>query len=381
VVRGVVVAGLVVGVALVGVGCAPPSAPDTTPVAIALPGGPVASEGEGDGEGEGEGDGEGDGEGEGEGEGDGEGDGHGEGDGEGAPSIDGATWYRTLCAGCHGAAGEGRTGPALSTWTDTRAALFVAIDGVMPAGTPAACDGAWARAVTDYVFDHLRGRAADRCAGLDEDGLLPPRGLRLLTRDEFRSAVLDLLRLRGGPCAGDDDCADGGVCGDDARCRPPVCGTTTFPFDPPGAGATRIQFAYLLDQLRQRPDPAVDGATLLDTSVVLACSEVSDGNTHSHDDLPFLLGGRAGGALSTGRALDLAGERHHKLLTSVANLCGAGLRGFGDGEGSLAGLSARRCPGPRPDHPTHVRAREGTRERERERERHTEFPGEREPGR
>jgi hypothetical protein len=98
------------------------------------------------------------------------------------------------------------------------------------------------------------------------------------------------------------------------------------------------QFAYLLEQLRQRPDPAVAGATLLDTSVVLACSEVSDGNTHSHDDLPFLLGGRAGGALSTGRALNLGGERHHRLLTSLANLCGAGLRGFGDGEGSLAGL-------------------------------------------
>ena len=39
------------------------------------------------------------------------------------------------------------------------------------------------------------------------------------------------------------------------------------------------QYAYLLQQLRARPEG--DG-TMLDHSVVLLCTEVSDGNTHSH---------------------------------------------------------------------------------------------------
>lgn len=96
------------------------------------------------------------------------------------------------------------------------------------------------------------------------------------------------------------------------------------------------EFAHLLESLRARPDPEVPGATMLDTSLVVVGSEVSDGNTHSHDDLPFLLGGHAGGALSTGRALNLGYERHHKLLTSVANLCGTNFSGFGDGQGALS---------------------------------------------
>ena len=37
------------------------------------------------------------------------------------------------------------------------------------------------------------------------------------------------------------------------------------------------QFSYLLDQLAARPDPVVAGSTMLDTSVVLLCSELSDG--------------------------------------------------------------------------------------------------------
>ncbi len=94
----------------------------------------------------------------------------------------------------------------------------------------------------------------------------------------------------------------------------------------------------LLDELAARPDPEVPGATMLDTSLVFMGTEVSDGNTHSHDNLPLLLAGRAGGALSTGRLLSFGYERHHKLLASVANLCGANISGFGDGGGTLAGV-------------------------------------------
>ena len=48
------------------------------------------------------------------------------------------------------------------------------------------------------------------------------------------------------------------------------------------------QFAYLLEQLAARPE---DDGTMLDYSLCLLCSEVADGNTHLHDDMPFVLAG------------------------------------------------------------------------------------------
>ncbi|MBT9554465.1 MAG: hypothetical protein IV100_00495, partial [Myxococcales bacterium] len=96
------------------------------------------------------------------------------------------------------------------------------------------------------------------------------------------------------------------------------------------------QFQYLLGALRSRPDG--DG-TLLDNSLVLLCSEVSDGNTHLHDDMPFLLAGQAGGRLTTGRVLDYPGVRHSGLLGSIANAAGQPITCFGqDCAGVLPGL-------------------------------------------
>lgn len=93
------------------------------------------------------------------------------------------------------------------------------------------------------------------------------------------------------------------------------------------------QFAYLLEQLRQRPEG--DG-TMLDHSLVLMCSEVSDGNTHSHADMPFLLGGRGGGCINPGRVVDSPGTRHGQLLAAIARAMGADVRGWGDaGDGVL----------------------------------------------
>lgn len=93
------------------------------------------------------------------------------------------------------------------------------------------------------------------------------------------------------------------------------------------------QYAYLLDQLRQRPEG--DG-TMLDHSLVLMCSEVSDGNTHSHADMPFLLAGRGGGCIAPGRVSDHPGVRHGQLLAAIARAMGADVNGWGDaGDGVL----------------------------------------------
>ena len=57
-------------------------------------------------------------------------------------------------------------------------------------------------------------------------------------------------------------------------------------------------FAYLLDKLRSTPDG--DG-TLLDHSEILYGSSISDGNAHTHVNLPLVLIGGAAGQLKGGR--------------------------------------------------------------------------------
>lgn len=95
------------------------------------------------------------------------------------------------------------------------------------------------------------------------------------------------------------------------------------------------QFAYLLDQLAARPDGA---GTMLDSSVVLLASEVSDGNTHAHDDMPFVLAG--GPPLRTGRLFDAGGRRHSDLLLTIARAMGDGAPSFGQAcQGTLPALA------------------------------------------
>jgi hypothetical protein len=70
-------------------------------------------------------------------------------------------------------------------------------------------------------------------------------------------------------------------------------------------------FAYFLEKLRSIPDG--DG-TLLDHSMVLYGSGMSDGNQHNHTDLPIVVAGGASGRLVGGRHL------RHPRNTPMANL-------------------------------------------------------------
>lgn len=98
------------------------------------------------------------------------------------------------------------------------------------------------------------------------------------------------------------------------------------------------QLAYLLGQLAARPE---DGATMLDHSLVLFCTEVCDGNTHGHDDMPFVLAGGGSGLIRTGRIFQLGYRRHADLLLSIANAMGDGITAFGDASsGGIPGLLA-----------------------------------------
>jgi hypothetical protein len=98
------------------------------------------------------------------------------------------------------------------------------------------------------------------------------------------------------------------------------------------------RLAYLIDELRKRPDG--DG-TLLDNTLIVLFSELGDSNIHDHNNMPFILAGRAGGALSTGRYLDFPKDAHSKLLVSIANAMDVKVDSFGYtgmGKGGLTGL-------------------------------------------
>ena len=92
-------------------------------------------------------------------------------------------------------------------------------------------------------------------------------------------------------------------------------------------------FSYFLERLATTK---VGGDRLLDHTLVVYGSGISDGNRHNHDDLPILLmGGRATG-LPTGRHLKFKRDTPlTNLYLSLASLCGAKLDKFGDSTGTL----------------------------------------------
>ncbi len=96
------------------------------------------------------------------------------------------------------------------------------------------------------------------------------------------------------------------------------------------------RLAYLMALLDSRPE---GGGTMLDHTLIVLCTEVCDGNTHMHDDMPFILAGGAGGAMRGGRLLDVGYKRHGDLWVSVAQAMGEDLWRFGDSSsGPIPGL-------------------------------------------
>jgi hypothetical protein len=95
--------------------------------------------------------------------------------------------------------------------------------------------------------------------------------------------------------------------------------------------ATKV--AYFLEKLKTTPDG--DG-TLLDHSMVLYGSSLSDGNQHNFSPLPIILAGGASGKLKGGRHLQFAKDTHmSNLLLAMLKTLGAQLDSFGDSTGVL----------------------------------------------
>jgi hypothetical protein len=90
----------------------------------------------------------------------------------------------------------------------------------------------------------------------------------------------------------------------------------------------RSTLAYFLGKLRESPD---GDANLLDTSVVLYGSGMSNSNQHDHEPLPILLAGGAQGRLQGGRHVRAGkGVPMANLLVAVLNKLGVPAESFGD---------------------------------------------------
>ena len=96
------------------------------------------------------------------------------------------------------------------------------------------------------------------------------------------------------------------------------------------------QFAYFLDRLKSVPE---GNGTLLDNCTILYGSAISDGNQHLHENLPMLVAGRGGGAISPGRHLRVDDKTPlTNLYRSMLDTMGVRTERIGDSTGKLDAL-------------------------------------------
>jgi hypothetical protein len=98
------------------------------------------------------------------------------------------------------------------------------------------------------------------------------------------------------------------------------------------------QEAYLLSRLAEIPEG--DGS-MLDHTIVVRISEISDGQTHTHQNMPFYLAGGGCGAIRSGAVVNTGGADCADLWIAVAEAMGVTLTRFGDrGRRVLPGVLA-----------------------------------------
>jgi hypothetical protein len=88
------------------------------------------------------------------------------------------------------------------------------------------------------------------------------------------------------------------------------------------------QLASLAKKLDSIPEPGGEG-TMLDHTTIVWTNELGKGNSHSHEDIPFvILGGGLG--FQTGRALQFDGIPHNRLWLTLAHAFGHRIETFGN---------------------------------------------------
>ncbi|TWT61621.1 DUF1552 domain-containing protein [Rubinisphaera italica] len=96
------------------------------------------------------------------------------------------------------------------------------------------------------------------------------------------------------------------------------------------------EFARFVQKLKTIPEGE---GTLLDHSMILYGSGISDANRHRHEDLPIVIAGKASGKLQTGRHLVYEKETPMaNLYLSMLDRMGTPIDAFGDSTGRLTNL-------------------------------------------
>jgi hypothetical protein len=101
------------------------------------------------------------------------------------------------------------------------------------------------------------------------------------------------------------------------------------------------QLAYLAKRLAETPEPDGQGS-LLDNTTILWTNELGKGNTHTLNDIPFVMVGNGLG-FKMGRSLQYQRAPHNRLLMALAHGMGHRIEKFGNpdycGEGPLNNLT------------------------------------------
>ncbi len=96
------------------------------------------------------------------------------------------------------------------------------------------------------------------------------------------------------------------------------------------------QLAYLCKRLDETPEPGGEGS-LLDNTTILWTNELGQGNSHTLNDIPWLM---VGGGLNfkMGRSLKYKGVPHNRLLLTLAQAFGHEVKSFGKPDFCGAGV-------------------------------------------
>jgi len=101
------------------------------------------------------------------------------------------------------------------------------------------------------------------------------------------------------------------------------------------------QMAYLAKRLAETPEPG-GGGSLLDNTLIVWTNELGKGNSHTLNDIPFVLAGN-GLDFRMGRSIKYKKVPHNRLLLALANGMGHHIEKFGNpnfcGGGVLSGLT------------------------------------------
>lgn len=94
------------------------------------------------------------------------------------------------------------------------------------------------------------------------------------------------------------------------------------------------RFARFLKKLDEKKD--ADGKSILHNSMIVYGCGNSDGNRHTHENLPIVLAGGGGGSLTPGRFVTLGGKPMSNLFLSMTDRMGvAGVERIGDSSGRI----------------------------------------------